>query len=77
MLARKEESFKFLINNELKYIQELEHRNIVRTMERIDEKNKIFLVQEDLQGGTLLDRMNQCIKGGFRFSMEEICTIIY
>lgn len=42
-----------------------------------EERDKLYLVYEELNGGTLLDLMNNCIQNDARLTNEEIGTIIY
>jgi serine/threonine protein kinase len=42
-----------------------------------EEGDNLFLVYEELHGGSLLDMLNHCIKTDTRLSNEEIGTITY
>jgi len=42
-----------------------------------EEMDKLYLVYDELQGGTLLDLINNCIEADSRLTNEEIGTIIY
>ncbi|CAG9329264.1 unnamed protein product [Blepharisma stoltei] len=56
----------------LRKIKELDHPNIVKTYELIKTQNSIYLVRENLQGGSLLDRIS---KGNI--SEELACIYIH
>ena len=52
-------SSKILPINEMEVLKSLEHKNVVKLHEIIDDpmKNKIFLVMDYLSGGTLSDKL--------------------
>lgn len=42
-----------------------------------EDMDKLFLVYEELHGGSLLDILNNCITNDLRLSNEEIGTIVF
>ena len=51
--------------------------NIHSPLELFEEQDRLYLVYEELLGGSLLDLLNACIQGDSRLTNEEIGTIIY
>ena len=47
--------------NEMEVLKSLEHKNIVKLHEIIDDpmKNKVFLIMDYLSGGTLSDKLEE------------------
>ena len=51
--------------NEMEVLKSLDHRNIVKLHEIIDDplKNKIYMIMDYLPGGTLADKLSRCESG--------------
>ncbi|KAA8497750.1 Calcium/calmodulin-dependent protein kinase type 1 [Porphyridium purpureum] len=64
--------------NEVQFLQELDHPNIVRLYEVIEDRNAMYVVTEFLNGGDLLDRIT---KGAFTetqtmYFAEKVLSIL-
>ena len=57
--------YKGLSVNEMQILKSMDHKNIVKLHEIIDDplKNKIYLVMDYLPGGTLLDKLKKTGSG--------------
>ena len=47
------------VKQEAKYLRELSHPNIVKCLDFIEDDINFYLVMEDLEGGTLFDKIAQ------------------
>ena len=63
--------------NEVNFVQQVSHASVYAPIEIYEEKDKVFLIYEEMQGGTMLDLINKCIEEELNLSNEEIATIVY
>jgi serine/threonine protein kinase len=62
-----------LLKNEIALVQHINHRNIVRVVDVIQDKEYIHIVMEECKGGDLFDRI---VDGGVKLSEKRAAEII-
>jgi calcium-dependent protein kinase len=64
---------KTLLKNEITLLQQIDHKNIVRVADVIQDEERIHIVMEECKGGDLFDRV---IEDGVTFGERRAAEII-